>query len=335
MIKNLIKTSLGMGNVLRIKSIIKPFKIEEITIDISASCNAQCPFCPRIFMPKERSKGFMTLELYEKILDDAKVNNIKKLRLYSTAEPTMHPKFDKIIDIAKEKEFEVSLSTNGSLIHKYMESIAKVDLLQYSIEGWDKESYEKYRFPLKFDRTFENIKAFYEFSKDLEKKPKISTNLLITKNTDIKKYVELWGEYVGDINIHFMYEPVKYENGKFVAKTLDTQNEYFELDKQTKDFYCSYPFEILMVAYDGKVALCCDDFAAELKLGNLNNMSIKEVFNSKKMQDIRKQFYTQKLDLCKECSRFTKAKKEDIDLINFFVNNISLNSKNNITFNFK
>ncbi|MBF7071567.1 radical SAM/SPASM domain-containing protein [Aliarcobacter butzleri] len=335
MIKNLIKTSLGMGNVLRIKSIIKPFKIEEITIDISASCNAQCPFCPRIFMPKERSKGFMTLELYEKILDDAKVNNIKKLRLYSTAEPTMHPKFDKIIDIAKEKEFEVSLSTNGSLIHKYMESIAKVDLLQYSIEGWDKESYEKYRFPLKFDRTFENIKAFYEFSKDLEKKPKISTNLLITKNTDIKKYVELWGEYVGDINIHFMYEPVKYENGKFVAKTLDTQNEYFELDKQTKDFYCSYPFEILMVAYDGKVALCCDDFAAELKLGDLNNMSIKEVFNSKKMQDIRKQFYTQKLDLCKECSRFTKAKKEDIDLINFFINNISLNSKNNITFNFK
>ncbi len=332
MIKNLIKNSLGMGNVLKIKNIIKPFKIEEITIDISASCNAQCPFCPRIFMPKDRSKGFMSLDLYEKILNDAKENNIKILRLYSTAEPTMHPKFDKIIDIAKDKGFEISLSTNGSLIHKYMESIAKVDFLQYSIEGWDKESYEKYRFPLKFDKTFENIKTFYEFSKNLNQKPKISTNLLITKDTDIKKYTELWGEYIGDINIHFMYEPVKYENGKFVAKTLDTQNEYFELDKQIKDFYCSYPFEILMVAFDGKVALCCDDFAAELGIGDLNNMSIKEVFNSKKIEEIREQFYTQKLDLCKDCSRFTKPKENDVKYINEQLKDIKNISKNKIIF---
>lgn len=333
MIKKLLKNSLGMGNVLKIKKIIKPFKIEEITIDVSASCNAQCPFCPRIFMPKERSKGFMSIELYKKILDDAKDNNIKKLRLYSTAEPTMHPKFDEIINIAKEKGFEISLSTNGSLIHKHMESIVKVDFLQYSIEGWDKESYEKYRFPLKFDRTFQNIKAFFEFSKNLKTKPKISTNLLVTKNTDIKKYLQLWGEYIGDINIHFMYEPVKYENGKFIAKTLDTQNEYFKLDKQTKDFYCSYPFEILMVAFDGKVALCCDDFTAELNIGNLSYSSIKEVYSSKDMDKIRDQFYTQKLDLCKECSRFTKPKKVDVDFIQEQINFLNVEIQKKINFN--
>ena len=334
MFKQIIKDFIGFGNILKIKNLLNKFDIEEIIIDVSASCNAECPFCPRVFMPEERSKGFISLELYEKILDDAKDNNIKKLRLYSTAEPTMHPKFDKIIDIAKEKEFEISLSTNASLLHKYMESIVKVDFLQYSIEGWDKESYEKYRFPLKFDKIFENIKKFHEYIQTQEKTPKISTNLLITKKTIINKYIELWGEYIGDINIHFMYEPVKYEAGKFIAKNLDTQNEYFSLDKQTKDFYCSYPFNILTVAYDGKIALCCDDFAAELNLGDLTHMSIKEVFSSKKFNDIRRQFYTQKLDLCKECSRFTKPKKEDIQMIQSQISLLDKSIKNKIMLNF-
>lgn len=334
MIKKIIINTLGLGNVLKIKSIIKPFHIEEIIIDVSASCNAECPFCPRVFMPEERANGFISLELYEKVLNDAKNNNIHKLRLYSTAEPTMHPKFDKIIDIAKEKGFEISLSTNASLLHKHMDSIVKVDLLQYSIEGWDKESYEKYRHPLKFDRTFQNIKEFHEYMSKQEKIPKISTNLLITKNTDISKYVELWGEYIGDINIHFMYEPVKFENGKFVSKTLDTNNEYFELKKQTKNYFCSYPFNILTVAYDGKVALCCDDFAAELDIGDLNTMSIKEVYNSKKLNSIRNQFYTQKLDMCKECSRFTKAKEEDVFFINKQISSLDKNVINKIMFNY-
>ena len=332
MFKKLIKNHMGMGNILKIKKIIKPFKIEEIILDISASCNAKCPFCPRVFMPEERSKGFMTLDLYEKILDDAKKNNIIKLRLYSTAEPTMHPKFNQIIDIAKEKGFEVSLSTNASLLHKYFESVSKVDYLQYSIEGWDKKSYEKYRYPLKFEKIYQNIKDFYEYTSKQLKSPKISTNLLLTTQTDIKQYVELWGEYVGDINIHFMYDPVKYEDGKFKSISLDTNKEYFKLDKQIKDFFCSYPFDILTVAFDGKVALCCDDFAAELNIGNLSHNSIKEVYYSKDIEKIRNQFYTQKLDLCKECSRFTKPKKEDVDFIKSQINLLDTHIKSKIQF---
>ncbi len=332
-IKNIIIKTLGMGNTLKIKNMIQPFKLKEILIDVSASCNAECPFCPRIFIPENRSKGFINLELYSKILEDAKDNGINKLRLYATAEPTMHPKFDKIIDIAKEKGFYISLSTNASLLHKHMESIIKIDYLQYSIEGWDKESYEKYRYPLKFERIFENIKNFYEFSKNYEKKPIMSTNLLITKNTNIEKYIDLWGKYMGNINIHFMYNPVAYENGKFVAKNLDTQNEYFNLDKQKKNFYCSYPFETFMVAFDGKVSLCCDDFAAELELGNSNEMTIKEVFYTKKMNNIRNQFYNQKLDLCKDCTRWSIPKTYDIDYINNKISKLDDKLKAKIIFN--
>jgi MoaA/NifB/PqqE/SkfB family radical SAM enzyme len=332
MLKKLIRNIIGRGNFLRIKNLFNPITINTIVIDISASCNAQCPFCPRVFMLQERSSGFMSIELFEKILHDAKKNNIKKLKLYSTAEPTMHPKFDKIIDIAKGLNFEIVLSTNASLLHKHFDSIMKIDRLQYSIEGWDKESYEKYRFPLKYERTLNNIKEFYEYTLTQSQKPLISTNLLLTRETNIKQWVETWGKYVGNIRVHFMYNPIKYDGNKFKEMNLDTQKEYFVLNPRIKDVYCEYPFEVLTVAFDGKVALCCSDFSAELDIGNLSQISIREAFHSKLMKNAREQFYKQKLELCKECTRFAEPKKEDIDFVKEQIGKIDMIHQNRIQF---
>ena len=103
-LKKLLVDFLGYGNALKMRSIFKKATIKEIIVDISASCNATCPFCPRIFMSNKRSKGFMNMDLYLRILDQAKKNGIKHLRLYSTAEPLLHPEFDKIVQIAKSKD---------------------------------------------------------------------------------------------------------------------------------------------------------------------------------------------------------------------------------------
>lgn len=331
--KKLISSFISYGQILEIKHFINPPQISEIIVDIAASCNAQCPFCPRIFMPDERAKGFMSLELFEAILDEAKKNNIHTLRLYSTAEPTLHPKFDELINIAKNKNFHISVSTNASLLHNHFESLMRVDLLQFSIEGWDQESYEKYRFPLKFDRVYENIKKFHENAQTYAQKPKLTTSLLLTRNTNIARYMDLWSQFVDEVNIHFMYNPVKYETGKFVAQNIDTSNEYYDLLKQEADFYCAYPFQIATVAYDGKIALCCDDFAAELELGNIGN-GIETIYSSDTMKKIKKQFYTQQLDLCKECTRFTQPKAIDIDTVENEISSLNEMQRSKIHFNY-
>ena len=51
------------------------------------------------------------------------------------------------------------------------------------------------------------------------------------------------------------------------------------------------------------------------------------------MDKIRNQFYTQKLDLCKECSRFTKPKKEDVDFIRNQLVELGVRQQNKIKFN--
>ena len=325
---------IGYGNALKIKYFFQKPKPKEIIIDICAACNASCPFCPRLYMPQERSKGYMDLELFKFILEEAKKENIKNIRLYSTAEPTLHPEFDQIIDLLKEGDFHVSVSTNASMLHKHIDALMKVDILQYSIEGWDKESYEKYRVPLKFEQVYNNIKLFHEKKLEADKFPKISTNLLLTKSTNLSKYMELWSEFLDEIKVQFMLEATTYENGKFVSKKNDDiQEEYYSFDRATSYFLCTYPFNILTIAFDGKIALCCNDFSASMNIGHISE-GIATVFQSQVLENVRSEFYTQNLNICKGCSFFTKPHDQDIDKLNQEIMNLKDESRSKIKMDF-
>lgn len=311
-LKNRLAKAIGYGRALKIKYFFEQPKPKEIIIDICAACNAACPFCPRMYMPEERSKGYMEIELFKFILSEAKKEGIRNIRLYSTAEPTLHPQFAEIIDLLKDGGFYISISTNASLLEKNIDALMKVDILQFSIEGWDKESYETYRFPLKFDKVYNNIKFFNEKRKEAVVSPKVSTNLLLTRDTDLEKYMALWGDIMDDIQIHFMLEATLYENEKFISKKNDKiLDKYYDFEEQKEDFLCGYPFHTLTIAFDGKVALCCNDFSAEMDIGNIRD-GIKSVFQSEVLNEVRDEFYTQKLDKCKGCSFFTKPYHQDV-----------------------
>jgi len=324
---------IGYGNALKIKYFFEKPKPKEIIIDICAACNAACPFCPRLYMPEERSKGYMSLDLFKFILEEAKREGIKNIRLYSTAEPTLHPKFDEIIDLLKKDNFFVSVSTNASLLDKHLDALMKVDILQFSIEGWDKESYEKYRIPLKFDRVYANIQLHEEKLK-ASTSPKVSTNLLLTKDTNLKKYMELWGELIDNIQIHFMLEATTYENGKFVSKRNQKLNdEYYNFESVKEDFICGYPFNILTIAFDGKIALCCNDFSASMNIGNIKD-GITNIFKSQVLKSIRNEFYQQDLDKCKDCSFFTRPYKDDVYALKKEIDTLDEKYKNKIDTSF-
>jgi radical SAM protein with 4Fe4S-binding SPASM domain len=329
-----IANAIGYGNALKIKYFFQKPKPKEIIIDICAACNAECPFCPRLYMPKERSKGYMDLDLFRFILKEAKKENIKNIRLYSTAEPTLHPDFDKIIDYLVEGGFHIAVSTNASMLHKHIDSLMKVDILQFSIEGWDKESYEKYRVPLKFDKIYSNIKLFHEEKLKVSNAPKVSTNLLLTKDTNLEKYMELWGDLIDNIQIHFMLEATTYEESKFVSKkNIKIEEKYFNFKNQEKNFGCTYPYNILTIAFDGEIALCCNDFSASMNIGHIKE-GIKNVFSSHVLTQIRKEFSNQELDTCKECSFFRKPYDSDTKILHKKIDVLKQKYKNNITTSF-
>lgn len=257
-----------MLNVLKktIKSLLNPSQLEklqnvyslakykfskpkpsEIILDISASCNAVCPFCPRVFMDQDRAKGYMDLELYLFSLEEAARHNIKRLRLYSTAEPTLHPDFSEMIAIAKQMGFYISVSTNASMMHKHMDALLQIDQIQFSIEGWDKESYEFYRQPLKFDKVYENIRSFDRLCATAEIKPTRKINLLLTKETKIDAFIALWGSLCDEIHIHFMFPSSVFENGKIISKTpLKMEDKLYDFTTRNRGEKIAQIFLILL-----------------------------------------------------------------------------------------
>jgi pyruvate-formate lyase-activating enzyme len=284
----------------------------EMIVDLSATCNAQCPHCPRVSMPEHRSKGHMEPHVLDRCIAEAKQAGIRTIRLYSTAEPTQHPKFDEIIARLKREHFTVGVSTNAATLKQHLDGLVDVDTLQYSIEGWDPASYEKFRYPLKFERVHRNIVAFWEHVQQRARRPEITCNLLLTRSTDIEKFVACWGPYVDRITVGFLMGTTVYKNGAFINdENHEIADDYFAHEVAT-DGICGYPFEVVTVAYDGKIALCCEDFTAELPLGTIDD-GLAKVGRNAALHHVRRQFYSGRLDICRGCNFFRKPHHSDVE----------------------
>lgn len=300
------------GMRLRARHAISAPKPREMIIDLTATCNAQCPHCPRISMPEERSFGNMAQDVLDRSIAEAKLHGIREIRLYSTAEPTLHPDFDEIVARLKRDGFTVCVSTNAATLKQHLEALASVDVLQFSIEGWDQASYEKFRYPLKFERVRRNIAAFWEFVQGRKVRPLITCNLLLTRSTDLEAFVACWGPYVDRITVSFLMGTTVYKNGQFInEQNAEIGDDYFA-HTVSDDGVCGYPFEVVTVAYDGKIALCCEDFTAELPLGTIGQ-GVEQVRDNVELQRVRRQFYAGKPDLCRGCNFFRHPLQADIE----------------------
>lgn len=283
-------------------------------LDIAASCNASCPFCPRVFMPRERQKGFMTKELFEDILRDLTRCGIHQVRLYSTAEPTLHPDFDYIISRLKQEGMHVTVSTNASQLEKHKEALCMVDHVQFSIEGWNKESYEFLRHPLRFKKIQEELRFFSYYAWTEPVHPVLSMNLLLTKQTDLQGYLDVWGEYVDKITLNFMMGTTRYTGGRFITEQPENLKEYLYPFTSVLHGGCMYPYDVVTVGFDGKIALCCEDFSASLPLG-MAQSGVNKMFHSSYFNRLRRQYLFGVPELCQGCNRFRRPLPEDVSRV--------------------
>ncbi|MEJ2745807.1 MAG: radical SAM protein, partial [bacterium] len=130
-----------------------------VAAENSNICNAGCVMCP--YPAMRRRKGFMEMALFRKIVDECAKHPGVELRLSGFGEPLLDKKLVERIAYAKRKGIEkVQLTTNASLLDKEM-SLAIVnsglDEIMFSVDGYNKESYERIRTGLSFYEVYENL----------------------------------------------------------------------------------------------------------------------------------------------------------------------------------
>lgn len=129
--------------------------LSNAVIEINDECNFQCDHC----YLGNKTKSFMSLELFKKIIDE--LYSLECLSILITGgEPFMNPAFIDMYIYAKEKGFLVSVNTNGSLISdKIIELFNKYCpyVVEISLYGYNKETYLDFTHTQSYNLVLDNI----------------------------------------------------------------------------------------------------------------------------------------------------------------------------------
>lgn len=157
-----------------------------ITADIflNSACNNKCPYCTYARY-KQRSSSYMTFESFKDNITILLANGVKGVILTGGGEPTISPDFDKITDYLEQNSIPYGINTNFNLF-----KAIKPNYLKISLDGYDRESYQKARGVDKYDTVIENIKQYILFKQANKLKTSIGLQTVATKIEDVVRFYE-------------------------------------------------------------------------------------------------------------------------------------------------
>jgi radical SAM protein with 4Fe4S-binding SPASM domain len=97
---------------------------------LTTLCNRKCKYCfanGKIdYNDKGKTSYYISLENINKVINYFKHSDERNISLLG-GEPTIHPDFDKIIDIVKALDIHINIFTNGLIPEKALKAIEKID----------------------------------------------------------------------------------------------------------------------------------------------------------------------------------------------------------------
>lgn len=328
-----IKPRINLEGRTRLETVIPLETPFVIFIDPSSACNFKCTYCPTghldLIKDTKRYQGVLKLEIYKKIIDDLKdfKKNIKVLRLYKDGEPFLNKNLAEMISYAKSsnKVDYIDTTTNASLMTKErLKPVldAGIDKINISIDGMNNETYESFtKTKLEFSEIIENVKWLYRNKGNTEVVVKIPADIINEKEK--KEFFEVFGDYSDRIFVE-NFAPcwpefdVEKHTGVKITKGIYQQ-------EITETNTCPYIFYSFSVNADGLVSSCFLDWKRKLIIGDVRVESMKEIWNSKKMNDLRIMHLEgkrKKIDSCGSCGQLSHCLPDNIDK---FVNEIKDN----------
>lgn len=268
-----------------------------IDIEVTNACNLRCLMCERKFM--NRKLGYMGFDLFCSIIDQCVNFDIYSVKLNLWGESLLHKDFFKMIKYAKGRKIHTQFNTNATfateeVIKKLVAS--GLDKITVSVESITKNTYEDIRKGAEFNTIIKNIEGFIRL-KPVGQKPLLTLQFIrMKKNYEyIAGFIEKFEDKVDFVSVTNINCAC---GDKEILK--ESMIDYTSLPKLP----CSELWRRLSVFWNGEVTACCNDYEGFLKIGNIKNNSLMELWHSKEMNEIREKH--KKLDfsglICKVCT---------------------------------
>ncbi len=269
------------ARLLRKRLLAFPRKVQ---IETTAACNANCVMCPHYSIKRDR--GAMDQGLFRRIVDEcaSAPEGVDELYPFLNGELFLTPGWENYLAYAREKlrRTKISLFTNGSLLNgANAASLLEIgpDHVNVSFDGTDKATYEAVRRNLRFEEVEENIRSLVSRRAALRlARPRITLSIVEMERTapGIPDFVKRWSGVVDAVTV----EPFNTWTGAVGDLAVPGRPARPRVP-------CPRLWYNLTVLNSGKAALCCLDYEGKVPLGDLNSMSVREVWRGAAARELR------------------------------------------------
>ena len=257
--------------------------LQYIQLETTNHCNAKCRFCPHY---KFEKKGFMSDELYDKILSEAQqLPNLAEIIPMLTGEPFLDKKF--IPRLAKLREMfpniAIEVYTNGSLLTEAVVAQLKdIPNVRYSVSlnGLNPDT----------RKAVMGLDDYFDVVLGVKAMERVGIKYRVTMvaypeipREEMKAFIDSGGmviQYQSWAGTQYPYERRRWTS-------------------------CARALTAMTVRYNGDVTLCCFDPFGEVSFGNLNTETIEEIWTSDKhreYQTMHKQGRGNEMPMCENCT---------------------------------
>ena len=178
------------------------------------------------------------------------------------------------------------------LIQEHLKKILRGDKIAYEIVFRVMVSNENQKSAVKVLESPKSIQENYDewsnFTKNVEKELGLAPFNRQKMNAD--RTFTMLADGTAEIS-YSLQRNIKIQFWRaFTFANTRVSNEY-KLEPEKKTHFCPHPFTDFGVLWNGDVSLCCLDYDATLKVGNVNTHSVEDVMKNKASNKLRASMY--------------------------------------------
>jgi radical SAM protein with 4Fe4S-binding SPASM domain len=274
-----------------------------IILEVTNRCNLKCRHCH--FQSRNitgrRPLGDMDKKIWQRVLDELKERQYQvNLITHGAGEPLLYkPLFDLLKKIKENPLLTAGFLTNGMFLNEtVIQQLIDIqlDFIGFSIDGTKPSTHDFFRVNANLSQIEKNVDRLLEMK--------------IQRNSDFPKlqfnmvgYAEILDQEMSFVK---RWLPVAREVTVATFKPIGSRK--LVDDVQISEYQmpaCPYLWDQFVIAHDGRVAVCCEDFNVDVNIGSVVTNSIHTIYNqSDRLRYYRKKHLSHKtkdLKLCIDC----------------------------------
>lgn len=320
----------------RLKDIL-PLEIPlSLYVEPSNHCNFRCKFCARNFYDFKDYAGpfqHMNFDLFKKLNNELTLwGMLKVLKFYYLGEPMLNPAFISMLKLSLDSKIaeRIEITTNGSILdednsRELISIINKYDTpvyMRFSIYSVIQERHSFItRSNVLVGNIRENITRLYEYRNLCgSTNPFIYVKMIDTFTEENALFFKTYKDISDEVVIEEPMNWSSYQDRDLLSGIYSIE-QLSQIKVRRVRKACPYPFYTLAINSDGDVVVCCVDWSRHTKVGNIQEQTLKEIWQGEALKRLQMLHLDGKRYLnkaCKNCLALNCCPElDDIDNIEF------------------